>query len=154
MLCLQLHGDIELAQGQNKPLPSWQVICRLRCHLGGPAGPLTHFVRMVCCWLNTINLKGRRKQAKGEGWGRGESEEDPFWEGKGGIRLLRRAPCHAHPQAHHLAGGFSAQGTGGSRDAVGWRRDLGSAWLVRSAKVGLAGTITSPQGRGLNVCAY
>lgn len=147
MLCLQLRGDIELAQGQNKPLPSWQMICRRRCRLGGPAVPLTHFVRMVCCWLNIINLKARGKRAKGEGWERGESEEDPSWEGKGGIRFSRRPHVHARPQAHHLAEGcgFSAPPNALPEALVGagvlWdgEGDLGSAWLVRRAEGGWQG---------------
>lgn len=100
---------------------------------GGPAVPLTHFVRMVCCWLNTINLKARGKRAKGEGWERGESEEDPFWARKGGIRLSR-------PLAEGW-GFFGSTdvllealvGTGGLRDGEG---DLGSARLVRRTKEG------------------
>lgn len=89
MLCLQLRDDIELAQGQNKPLASWYMICGQRCHLGGPAVPLAHFVRMVCRWLNIIHLKVRGKQAKGEGRERGQSEKDLLWEGDCAIRLPR-----------------------------------------------------------------
>lgn len=33
----------------------------------------------------------RGKRAKGEGWERGEFEEDLFWEGDGGIKLPRRS---------------------------------------------------------------
>lgn len=155
MLCLQLRGDIELAQGQNKPLPSWQMICRRRCRSGGPAVPLTHFVRMVCCWLNIINLKVRGKRAKGEDWERGESEEDLFWEGDCGIRLPRSS------SATDLAEGwgFLAPPTpfprhGWELGAVGWGR--GCWWCLADEKgqEGLSGTTASFQGDGLNARGF
>lgn len=82
LLCLQLRGDIELAQGQNKPLPSEPVICSRRGCSGGPAVPLTHFVWVVCCWLNSINLEVRGKWAKGEAGSRGGSKRIHFGKEK------------------------------------------------------------------------
>lgn len=144
LLCLQLYGDIELAQGQNKPLPPWQMICRRRCRLGGPAVPLTYFVRMVCCWLNIIHLEGRGRRSKGEGGERGQSEEDLFWEGDGGIRFPRRflAPLTSFPKH------------GWELGAVGWGR--GHWWCLTDEKgqERLSGTTVSLQGDGLNTHGF